>query len=64
MISFIFNKEGVEFEWTPECEQAPNQLKATLTELPILIRLVEGETLYLYLVVSDETLSVVLVREI
>lgn len=60
---FKLLKKGVEFEWTLECEQALDQLKEMLTKPPILTRPVEGETLYLYLVVSDETVCVVLVRE-
>lgn len=43
--------------------QAVTQPKAALSEPPILTRPAEGETLYLYLAISEEALSGVLVRE-
>ncbi|MCH96103.1 maturase K [Trifolium medium] len=38
-------------------------LKQALSEPPVLTRPVEGETLYLYLAVASEAISVVLIRE-
>lgn len=60
---FKLLKKGIEFEWNEECEQALPQLKVTFSEPPILIRPLEGRIFYLYLVVYEEALSSVLVRE-
>lgn len=60
---FKILKKGVQFQWTSECENALAELKQILMEPPILTRPVEEETLYLYLAVAKETLSVVLIRE-
>lgn len=49
---------------TPECEQALEQLKAALLKPPILTRHEHGETLYLYLAITNEALGTVLAREI
>jgi len=46
-----------------DCEQAFKQLKAYLTEPPILAKPEEGEQLYLYTAVSRTAISSVLVRE-
>lgn len=35
-------KKGVDFEWTPKCEQALDQLKTVLLKPPILTRQVHG----------------------
>jgi len=51
------------FEWTHECESALTHLKNALSLPPVFARLDEGETLYLYLVVSSEAVSAVLIRE-
>jgi hypothetical protein len=51
------------FAWSEECEEAFNELKEYLMNLPLLSRPVEGEILYLYLAVSPSTVSSVLVRE-
>ncbi len=51
------------FSWTKECERAFEELKNYLANPPLLIRLVEGEILYLYLAVSRSAVSLVLVRE-
>lgn len=60
---FKLLKKGVEFEWTPECEQALTELKGALLDSPIRSKPEPGETLYLYLAITDEALSVVLVRQ-
>ncbi|KAL2226838.1 UNVERIFIED_CONTAM: Retrovirus-related Pol polyprotein from transposon [Sesamum indicum] len=51
------------FAWTPECEQALQELKEYLTKPPLLANPKEGETLFLYLGVSKNAVSSVLVRE-
>lgn len=51
------------FDLTPECERTHESLKKSLAKLQVLTRPLLGETLYLYLVVSEEEISVVLIRE-
>lgn len=45
-----------------DCQQTFNDLKDFLTQSPLLNFLKEGETLYLYLVVTTETTSSVMIR--
>ncbi|RDX99313.1 Retrovirus-related Pol polyprotein from transposon 17.6, partial [Mucuna pruriens] len=52
-------KKGGSFVWTPECEEAFLRLKAMLATPPVFTR----NPLYLYISVSDATISVVLVQE-
>ena len=47
-----------------ECEDALQQLKIYLTIPPLLSKPLEGETIFLYLAVSNNALSVVLVHDI
>ncbi|PNY11290.1 gag-pol polyprotein [Trifolium pratense] len=61
---FTYLKKSERFSWTPQCEEAFKQLKEFLASLPILTRLIPGNTLYLYLAVSDRALSSVLVQEV
>ncbi|GKV48760.1 hypothetical protein SLEP1_g55555 [Rubroshorea leprosula] len=51
------------FEWTQECQTAFDELKSYLSSPPLLTKAIDGEILYLYLGISDEALSSVLVRE-
>ena len=51
------------FEWTEEYEQAVLHLKQSLSQLPVLSRPVDGETLFIYLAVSVKAVSVALIRE-
>ena len=51
------------FEWTAECQQAFEELKAYLFSLPLLSLSQPGEELFLYLVVSPAVVSAALVRE-
>jgi len=60
--SQLLRKEK-KFDWNEDCEQAFKQLKAYLTEPPILAKPEEGEPLYLYTTVSRTSISSVLVRE-
>ncbi|GAA0170687.1 hypothetical protein LIER_41005 [Lithospermum erythrorhizon] len=56
-------KKGRDFEWTPEYEQSFQEPKAYLQSPQLLARLVAGDVLQLYLVVSESALSSVLIRE-
>ncbi|GLU17503.1 hypothetical protein SLE2022_338670 [Rubroshorea leprosula] len=51
------------FAWSQECQAAFDELKSYLSSPPLLTKAVDGEILYLYLGISDEALSSVLVRE-
>ena len=51
------------FEWTVDCQQAFEELKAYLSSPLLLSPLQPGEELFLYLVVSLATISVALIRE-
>ena len=51
------------FEWTEECESAFLDLKAHLAEPPVLSKPKAGEPLFLYLAVTEDAASVILVRE-
>ncbi|XP_052189925.1 uncharacterized protein LOC127799739 [Diospyros lotus] len=57
-------KGGKNFQWTPECEKAFQELKEYLKEIPLLTRPETGEKLYLYLGVSHQAVSAVLVRQV
>ena len=50
-------------QWTNECEKALEKLKEYLTKPPLLSPSVMGEKLYLYLAVSNITVSSTLIRE-
>jgi hypothetical protein len=51
------------FAWTKEAEQAFQEMKQYLTSLPVLVAPDLGETLFLYLAVTTEVISMVLVAE-
>ena len=51
------------FEWTDECQMAFDNLKAYLSSPPLLNPSKPREELYLYLAVSQATVSSTLVRE-
>ncbi|KAL2228389.1 UNVERIFIED_CONTAM: Retrovirus-related Pol polyprotein from transposon opus [Sesamum indicum] len=51
------------FEWSEECEKALQELREYLTTPPLLANPKDGETLFLYLSVSENAVSSVLVRE-
>ena len=50
-------------QWNDECEEALAKLKEYLTKPPLLSPLVMEEKLFLYLVVSNATVSSALIRE-
>ena len=51
------------FEWTTECQQAFEELKAYLSAPPLLSPSQPGEELFLYLAVSPAAVSATLIRE-
>ncbi|GKV38221.1 hypothetical protein SLEP1_g46157 [Rubroshorea leprosula] len=51
------------FAWNSECQAAFDELKSYLSSPPLLTKADDGEILYLYLGISDEAISFVLVRE-
>ncbi|XP_020242917.1 uncharacterized protein LOC109821135 [Asparagus officinalis] len=54
-------KEGI--TWTAECKAAFQDLKAYLSTKPLLSQSMKGETLFMYIDISSEAVSFVLVRE-
>lgn len=56
-------KKGNDFQRTPECEVVFQTLKDHLGNPPLLSKLIDGETLIVYLAVSKYSISVVMVRE-
>ena len=50
------------FEWTDECQQVFEDLKAYLTSTPLLSPSKLGEELYLYLAVSPHVMSLALIK--
>nr|KAJ0218881.1 hypothetical protein LSAT_V11C300127070 [Lactuca sativa] len=55
--------EKSNFQWTNEAEKALRKIKEALHELPTLATPIPGETLQVYLSMSDEAISSVLVVE-
>ncbi|XP_074360731.1 uncharacterized protein LOC141700974 [Apium graveolens] len=56
-------KKVKDFEWTAESQEAFEQLKKYMTEAPLLAKPSLEDTLYLYLAVFEQVVSVVLVKE-
>ena len=50
-------KGSKKFEWTNKCEQAFLVLKEHLGRPPFLSKPIEGEKLYLYLIIYEEIVS-------
>ncbi|KAI0494737.1 hypothetical protein KFK09_024880 [Dendrobium nobile] len=57
------NARNKGFQWTDECQAAFEQLRTYLASPPLLSKPIQGEKLYLYLAVSSNAISSVLVRE-
>ena len=51
------------FQWNEECERAFQDLKEYLMRAPMLTAPEPGEDLFMYLLVSDHAVSVVLLRD-
>ena len=60
---FNMLKGSKKFEWTDKCEKTFLALKHHLGKQPLLSKLVEGEKLFLYLVVSKVAVSTTLIKE-
>nr|XP_033512229.1 uncharacterized protein LOC117276915 [Nicotiana tomentosiformis] len=60
---FSLLKKMNNFSWTPECQQALEELKRYQSRPPLLYTPKADEQLYLYLVVSEVGVSGLLVRE-
>ncbi|XP_019263735.1 PREDICTED: uncharacterized protein LOC109241444 [Nicotiana attenuata] len=60
---FSVLKKQSQFEWTEECQQALKNIKAYLSNPPLLAKPKDGEKLLIYLAVSEVAVSAVLVRE-
>ena len=56
-------KKTDNFEWSDECEKAFRDLKAYFASPPFLAKPKDGETLFMYLAVSERAVSAVLIRE-
>ncbi|GKV48590.1 hypothetical protein SLEP1_g55388 [Rubroshorea leprosula] len=56
-------REPKNFQWTDECQRAFDELKQYLTSAPLLSKPMQGESLYLYLGVTEEAVNSVLLRE-
>ncbi|XP_075076818.1 uncharacterized protein LOC142163431 [Nicotiana tabacum] len=61
-VSLALKKQN-QFEWFEECKQALKNLKAYLSNPPLLAKPKDGEKLLVYLAVSEVAVSAVLVRE-
>ena len=59
---FQLLKKWMGFKWTPKCSEAFQNLKQYLVSPSILSSLKLEENLYIYLVVSNDAVSVVLIR--
>ena len=60
---FITLREAKKVSWNEECDQAFMAIKQYLIEPPILASLGAGDTLYLYLAVSEVSVSATLFKE-
>jgi hypothetical protein len=60
---FKILKKQDSFNWTQECEDAFQEVKNSQASLPVLKKPTMGDTLIIYLVVADEPVSAVLIRE-
>ena len=56
-------KTGKKLQWTPDCEEAFQELKGYLVNAPLLAKPEPGEGLLLYLAVSEHATSSVLLQE-
>lgn len=60
---FQHPEKNMNFVWTEECKKALQQLKSYLTSALLLSKPHDGEMLFLYLAVSEHSVSVVFVRK-
>ncbi|XP_052181999.1 uncharacterized protein LOC127794788 [Diospyros lotus] len=57
------SQAGKKFEWTEQCQKSFEALKEYLKEVPLLTRPKIGETLYVYLGISERAISAVLIKK-
>lgn len=50
-------KGNANLEWAAECQRAFDKLKEYLSQAPLLVSLIEGETLFIYLVMTEVVVS-------
>ncbi|XP_073017934.1 uncharacterized protein [Primulina eburnea] len=60
---FQILRKAQQFGWNDKCEQAFQDLKAHLAELPVLVKPEPGEKLFLYLSSTEHAVSSVLIKE-
>ena len=60
---FVTLKGANQVEWNEECDEALTAIKQYLVEPPVLACTEAGETLFVYLVVSDVSVSAALFQE-
>ena len=60
---FDLIKKGKSFQWRDKSDQPFEQLKAYLTEPPLLSTPVSGEALFIYLTTSSHAVSATVVKE-
>lgn len=53
-------RKGTEFKWDEKCEATFQKVKETLSSPLMLVKLEMGKTLYLYLAMENEVISVAL----
>jgi hypothetical protein len=56
-------KKAERFTWTPEAEEALGNLKALLTNAPILVPPAAGEALLIYVAATTQVVSAAIVVE-
>lgn len=59
----MLSRKEAKLEWTHDYEEAFESLKKTIVIPLTLTRPLQGETLYVYLIVAEETMSVILIRD-
>ncbi|KAL0310353.1 UNVERIFIED_CONTAM: hypothetical protein Scaly_2935200 [Sesamum calycinum] len=52
-----------DFEWTEKCQQEFEALKAYLAKFPLLVKSIPGDTFYLYISTTSQTIRSMLVRK-
>ena len=56
-------KGNKKFEWNAECDSAPKELKAYISEPLVLSKPIVGETIFLYIATSEHAVRGVMIRE-
>ena len=60
---FNLLRRSKKIQWTEECEEAFQALKRHLAQPPVLAKPIDGETLFIYLAVTEYAISAALVKE-